>query len=234
MNIISSPEAINLLGRLCLAAFLGGLIGLERDIHGRAAGLRTQMLVCLGASLFMILSKIVASSRGVDVITDPGRIAAQIVTGIGFLGAGAIMKEGLSIRGLTTAACFWIVAAIGMAVGIGEYFLAVITTLIAIASLSALHHVDKFYKRDSYRILTVKLPIDVDIETVIKTIKRKGVTIIFVDFDRDYQTNVNTLKLSLRLFHRGSTDKISQDIVLALENINIPIKQLSWTHGQMY
>jgi len=119
--------------RIAVAALLGSIIGYERDIHGRAAGLRTHMLVSIGATLFTLVS--MEFSMGVDGLTthgDPGRIAAQIVTGIGFLGAGTILKSGVSIKGLTTAACLWLVAAIGMACGSGNITLAVVVTLSAV------------------------------------------------------------------------------------------------------
>ena len=122
--------------RLATAALLGSIIGYERDIHGRAAGLRTHMLVSIGATLFTLLS--MQFSMGIDGLTthgDPGRIAAQIVTGIGFLGAGTILKFGVSIKGLTTAACLWLVAAIGMACGSGNLTLAVVVTLSAVILL---------------------------------------------------------------------------------------------------
>lgn len=119
--------------RILVAGGLGAIIGFERDVHGRAAGLRTHLPVSMGAGLFMVLSEIVSASRAMgdgDVFADPGRIAAQVVTGIGFLGAGAILKDGLTVRGLTTAACLWIVAAIGMASGAGLYLIAGATTLL--------------------------------------------------------------------------------------------------------
>ncbi|NLE54089.1 MAG: MgtC/SapB family protein [Lentisphaerae bacterium] len=122
--------------RLATAALLGSIIGYERDIHGRAAGLRTHMLVSIGATLFTLVS--MEFAMGVDGLTtrgDPGRIAAQIVTGIGFLGAGTILKNGVSIKGLTTAACLWLVAAIGMACGSGNLTLAIIVTLSAVILL---------------------------------------------------------------------------------------------------
>ena len=91
---------VNFIFALCIAAVLGGILGFEREIHGRPAGLRTHLLVSLGSAAFMLLSPYVAD-MGKGLPTDPGRIAAQIVTGIGFLGAGAIVKEGISVRGLT-------------------------------------------------------------------------------------------------------------------------------------
>ena len=125
--------------RVVLAGALGGAIGAEREIREREAGLRTHMLVAVGAALFTIVSAyawsdFTFSQRG-GITFDPTRIAAQIVTGIGFLGAGAIIRQGLSVRGLTTAASLWVVAAIGMASGAGYYSAAVITTAIVLISL---------------------------------------------------------------------------------------------------
>jgi len=125
--------------RLGAAAALGGVIGLERELDEKAAGLRTHMLVSLGAALFTMVGAygfhdFLAGGAAV-VRADPGRIAAQIVTGIGFLGAGAIIREGLSIRGLTTAATLWVVAAIGMACGAGYYWPAAAATVLTIFAL---------------------------------------------------------------------------------------------------
>jgi putative Mg2+ transporter-C (MgtC) family protein len=229
------PESLGLLGRLGLAALLGGLVGLERDVHGRAAGLRTHLMVSLGAALYMIMSIVVASSvGGVSRFTDPGRIAAQIVTGIGFLGAGAIMKEGFSVRGLTTAACLWVVAAIGMASGAAQYMLATTTCLFSLIALSVLPRIDKLYRRDSYRTLTIKTSLNVSTKTVINAIKHKHVSILFVDTNRDYEKKTIAISLTLRIFHKGTTDKISEEIIDALEKADIPLTQVSWHHGKMY
>jgi putative Mg2+ transporter-C (MgtC) family protein len=125
--------------RLAVAAGLTGLIGLERELRERAAGLRTHMLVGVGSALFTIVSAYAWSdfvfSRQGGTILDPTRVAAQIVTGIGFLGAGAIIRQGLSIRGLTTAAGLWVVAAIGMAAGAGYYSAALVATGIVLVGL---------------------------------------------------------------------------------------------------
>jgi putative Mg2+ transporter-C (MgtC) family protein len=120
--------------RLLLAAVLGAVIGVEREMHDHPAGLRTHLLVALGSALFTILSIVgFPSSNGAP--TDPSRVAAQIVTGIGFLGAGAILKYGPTVRGLTTAASLWAAAGIGMAAGAGKPFIAVAATVIVILSL---------------------------------------------------------------------------------------------------
>jgi putative Mg2+ transporter-C (MgtC) family protein len=128
--------------RLGLAAILGGAIGVERELRDREAGIRTHLLVSLGSALFTLVSAYgfheFLTSGDAVVRADPTRIAAQIVTGIGFLGAGAIIREGLSVRGLTTAATLWVVAAIGMACGAGWYGPALITTLFTILALGPL------------------------------------------------------------------------------------------------
>lgn len=116
--------------KLALAGILGGLIGLERESLSRPAGLRTYTLVCVGSTLAMIVSIDIYLQYYHTVNADPGRIAAQVVSGIGFLGAGTIMREGSTVQGLTTAAGLWVVACIGLAVGAGLYLPAVATTLL--------------------------------------------------------------------------------------------------------
>ena len=115
-----------------LAVILGGMIGAEREMSGKAAGLRTNALICLGAAVFTIISKDMAAGTAEGSLT---RIAAQIVTGVGFLGAGAIIQDRGGVHGLTTAATIWLVASIGMACGAHFYGLAIATTLVAIAVL---------------------------------------------------------------------------------------------------
>ncbi len=116
--------------KLTLACILGGLIGLERESLNRPAGLRTYTLVCVGSALAMIISLDMYFQYYQTVNADPGRIAAQVISGIGFLGAGTIMREGVTVRGLTTAAGLWAVACIGLAVGAGLYIPAVVSTVI--------------------------------------------------------------------------------------------------------
>lgn len=134
-------DNLDLFGRLGLAAILGAAIGIEREIRDREAGIRTHLLVALGAALFTTISAFgfhdILSQSGPHVLVrlDPARIAAQIVTGIGFLGAGAIIREGLSVRGLTTAGSLWVSAAIGMAAGAGLYWAAIVATALTIFAL---------------------------------------------------------------------------------------------------
>jgi putative Mg2+ transporter-C (MgtC) family protein len=126
--------------RLALAAFAGGLVGAERERHAQIAGIRTHAILAIGAALTMLVSVAVAeaameASGGRVPITDPGRIAAQVVSGIGFLGAGAIIRLGSTVRGLTTAASLWAVAGVGLAVGAGYYVGAGMATLLLIVVL---------------------------------------------------------------------------------------------------
>ena len=135
---------LELLARLGLAALLAALIGIERESRDQAAGLRTHVLVSVGAALFTLVSAYAFADfrrpapDGSQTFVDPTRISAQIVTGVGFLGAGAIIRHGLTVRGLTTAAALWISAAIGMASGAGYYVGAIATTLLVLGSLVGL------------------------------------------------------------------------------------------------
>ncbi len=138
---------LDLLLHLCLAVVLGGAIGLERELQHKAAGLRTNILICVGAVLFTELSIAMSSPSG-----DPGRIAAQIVTGVGFLGAGTIIQGRGIVTGLTTAATMWLVAAIGMAVGFGALLEATGATLLVLLVLSLLRPIERVIAtRSRYR-----------------------------------------------------------------------------------
>lgn len=138
----------DLLLRLLMSTLLGGLIGFEREVNNRPAGFRTHILVTLGACLIMILSIYGFSGFGPEGKgSDPARLAAQVVSGIGFLGAGTIMREGTNVRGLTTAASIWICGGIGLAIGMGFYEAAVMTTLLSIGSLMSVQIMEKRFSR---------------------------------------------------------------------------------------
>ena len=130
------PFEIEIVIKLVVAAILGGLVGFEREVHRKPAGLRTHSLVCMGSALFTIMSISVTGA-------EPSRIAPGIVTGIGFLGAGMIFTSQDKVRGLTTAAELWVLAAIGLAIGLGFYFAALVTTLIVIFILIPLKYLEK-------------------------------------------------------------------------------------------
>ena len=143
-------ENYTILIRLLLGALFGGLIGLEREASNRPAGFRTHILVCLGSTLMTLISISHLGGTG-----DPGRIAAAVVSGIGFLGAGTIMKTGNHISGLTTAASLWVCAGIGLAVGSGNYFAAIITLIIVLFSLVIVGFVEKKFFKKKFRIIDV-------------------------------------------------------------------------------
>jgi len=123
--------------QLFLAIILGGLIGAEREIAGKPAGLRTTILICLGSTIFMMMSTKVAAT-GDPQMSDPARLAAGVVTGIGFIGAGAIMRNGGSVYGLTSAATIWVVGGLGIAIGCYEYTVAILTTVVILFVLRLL------------------------------------------------------------------------------------------------
>lgn len=140
------PEPfVTYVGRLLVALAIGAAIGLEREFQGKAAGIRTNMLMCIGSCLIMIISIEVARMRGGTA--DPGRIAAQVITGIGFLGAGTIIRSRFHIAGLTTAATIWVLSALGLAVGAGFLLLAVVGGLLITITLTLIGYVEKAVKR---------------------------------------------------------------------------------------
>lgn len=177
--------------RLVLAATLGGLIGMEREIHGRPAGFRTHLLVTVGACLMMVVSEAYYLKYGMldsdsVVRLDPGRVAAQIVTGIGFLGAGAIIKDGHAVRGLTTAACLWVAAGIGMAVGVGSYLPALFVTALALFNLLFLKRVERIFRSEQYRTLTVTCADTADsLAEVEQCLAKKSLRIVNFGFEKD-------------------------------------------------
>ena len=216
--------------RILLASFLGALIGLEREKHGRAAGLRTHLLVSMGAAVFTILSELISQDENVanGLLSDPARIAAQVVSGIGFLGAGVIIKEGVNVHGLTTAACMWGVAAIGMAAGGGYYGVAVIATAVALVSLIFLKFLERFYAKDSYRTLSVRTPIAVSASQIIQIVKRKRLTILNSDIEKNYETGIALTKLTIRLHTSEVTDKLAHGIIESLESSALPLQEVKW------
>ena len=136
------PTDLEMIGRLLLTLVLSGLIGLERQVHRRDAGLRTHILVALGSCLIMLTSLYVFDIYKAQVSLDPARIAAGVVTGIGFLGAGTIIRESDGVRGLTTAASLWVAAGIGLAVGVGFNKIAIYTTVLVLIVLHFLRYVE--------------------------------------------------------------------------------------------
>jgi putative Mg2+ transporter-C (MgtC) family protein len=213
------PELdVTLLLRLLLASLLGGIIGLEREIHGRPAGFRTHLLVSLGSCLFCICSvefyRIYGDFSGISPVgVDPGRIAAQVVTGIGFLGAGAIIRERASIRGLTTAACLWVAAALGIACSIGLFYLAICVTVVALISLLLLKQVEKRLRKDMYLVVKVwGNDTDDFVTRVYVALSSCGIAHFDTKFDKNVERQQMFMEVQVKRARKGSVT----DIIAAL------------------
>ena len=145
----STLTEIDIIIRICLAFAAGGIIGFERSSRRQVAGLRTHILIALGSCCLMLLSIWLPQQLNGG---DPGRIAAQVVSGMGFLGAGAIIRLGSSIRGLTTAASLWLTAAIGLSIGAGMFIAALVVTALALITLIFMHRLErKIFPEDNWK-----------------------------------------------------------------------------------
>jgi putative Mg2+ transporter-C (MgtC) family protein len=206
--------------RIALAAALGGAIGLERELREREAGLRTHMLVSVGAALFTMVSAYAWTdwrfSTQEGLVFDPTRIAAQVVTGIGFLGAGAIIRQGLSVRGLTTAATLWVVAAIGMAAGVGYYEAAFVTTALVLLSLWPLrvlaYRLSTRTRPEEGR-LAVQLPAGASAVSVLEAVERAGADVSALEFSEE--GDQRRIDLSVRL----GTGKTAAELIDAMTQV---------------
>lgn len=157
INNLSEINAQTALFRLFSAFIAGAIIGLERETHRQPAGLKTHILIAVGSSLIMLLSIFMVQKYTTFNNTDPSRIAAQVVSGIGFIGAGAILRMGINVRGLTTAASIWVIAAIGLAIGAGMYIVSAITVFIILFVLIIVEQLERhFFTPLSLKILTIK------------------------------------------------------------------------------
>ena len=185
--IIMIP-ATEIIIRLLLAAVIGGIIGFEREVHGRAAGFRTQLIVCVAAVLIMIVSENYyhyLHNLDDSLRIDPARIAAGALMGIGFLGAGVIIKSGFAVRGLTTAASIWIVSAMGLAIGGGLYFEAIITAVITIIALMVLRVLEKRIKTLRFKNIVISSSTDENVEEpVLALLAKKGFHVHSIDYEK--------------------------------------------------
>jgi putative Mg2+ transporter-C (MgtC) family protein len=190
------------------------LIGLEREIHGCAAGLRTHILVSIGSALFMLTSLGVGEGLVDPASVDPSRIASGVVTGIGFLGAGAIIRYGSSIRGLTTAASIWAVAAIGLAVGTGMYTASGVTTLVALSILilSRLEERMELKRHGKKLHIIVNPETSMDISDIESIIEAYGGRIKNIVTKKDESGEKKLIKMDLllsRLYHKDIISEVS-------------------------
>jgi len=208
---LSTTEALL---RLLIAAGLGGAIGLERELRDHEAGFRTHLIVSLGACVFTLVSAYAWTdwtfSTASGVVFDPTRIAAQIVTGIGFLGAGAIIVRGISVRGLTTAATLWVVAAIGMAAGTGYYTVAIGAAVLVLVSLGPLKLVSSRFVsrvRPEEAELGIRLAPDGEATRVLDLIEELGARVAHVEFGDD-----RTLDVVLRASRRSESARVAEQV----------------------
>ncbi len=176
--------------RLLMAVIAGGAIGLEREARGREAGFRTNLLVCLGSCLAMVVSVQFAAQEWdppgrFRIMVDPARVAYGVMTGVGFLGAGAIIQQRGNIHGLTTAAALWCVAATGLAAGLGLYGITIIASVLILCALWLLDYVDKFLPRMRYRTLVIRRLWEPGcIGNTIAFVKQHGLTPLDTRFQR--------------------------------------------------
>lgn len=228
LSIMGSVD--NSVGKLLIASVLGGIIGWERERRGRPAGLRTHILVCVGVTLMMVVSehifekyKTFASDSIIRV--DPARIAAQVVTGIGFLGAGTIMRLKTTVRGLTTAASLWVVAGIGLAVGSSCYLPAFLTTLVAIFALLLLPRFERDIKRDTYRTLKVCVSgTEPNFMSITEILKNNSMELQHYEFERDLVKNEVQYNMNVRYNDETFVPKVCDDITKSIKEI----RKLGW------
>jgi putative Mg2+ transporter-C (MgtC) family protein len=218
--------------RMVIAVVLGGLVGMEREWHNHAAGFRTHILVCLGSATIMLLSIYGFSefANETNVRTDPARLAAQVISGIGFLGAGAIMRNGSVISGLTTAASVWVVAAIGLCVGAGFLYAAFFATLIALISLFLLNKWEKHFMRHR-RNLKVNIK-TLDYPGVLGKICSKfgehGIQIIDVQMKSDHDVSDENQEQPVMLLCFSLKTHRHDQLLAALEHI-VSFDFVLWT-----
>ncbi|HET6814807.1 MAG TPA: MgtC/SapB family protein [Actinomycetota bacterium] len=216
------PSDLELLGRLLIAAVLGGAIGAERELNDQAAGLRTHMLLTIGACLFTVISAY-GFRRGVG--TDPSRLAAQIVTGIGFLGGGAIVRHGLTVKGLTTAASIWATASVGVAVGAGDYVLGVGGAALVVGTLVGLRRVSATLQRwgvSREEFLLATRP-GFDVERIVEAVRRERVELR--GLDREAGKDEDRVVLVVKLRPRYRPDQLL-DVLGRLDGV----RQVEWEH----
>jgi putative Mg2+ transporter-C (MgtC) family protein len=176
--------------RIVIGTILGGFIGYERDVHGRPAGLRTHVIVALAASTFMVVSTQFVNfqnyAKGDLVAVDPSRIAASVVSGIGFLGAGAILRTGISVQGLTTAAGLWLVAAIGLCAGAAMYAVSVLVTAVGLGALTVLRRLeDKEDYVGRRRISLVMLEPAAPATTIVSQLEALGAVVAEAECEKE-------------------------------------------------
>lgn len=200
--------------KLFISFLLGSIIGVERQVRRQSAGMRTITLICIGSTAATLLSIWIPQSYPHLLNGDPGRIAAQIITGIGFLGAGAIMQSRGSVRGLTTAASIWVIAIVGMCVGAGLYLPAIATTLGTLFVLITLERVEK---RKLFvgevKVLTIQYSNDhPDSERVVALMKRHAIFVFNISISKDFENHTSQVHLRIQANPLDTFDAIFEEL----------------------
>jgi putative Mg2+ transporter-C (MgtC) family protein len=212
-----------LIVRLLVATVFGALIGLEREYHAKEAGVRTHLLVALGSCLFMILS-IYGFDAFLDndnVSYDPSRIASQVVTGIGFIGAGTIILHKQAVRGLTTAAGVWVTAAIGLACGNGMYILAAVTTVTVLGSLGLINLYLPYFSQKERQITFLAEDYNVLTE-ILENLRREKITVLNYEMRKDAEENDGKMLIVLKIrMRRYGTIESMTSILKNFEQVEI-------------
>ncbi len=200
--------------RLTIAFVLGGIIGFERQSRRRDAGMRTFTLICVGSTAAMLISIWIPQTYTTFLNGDPGRIAAQVLTGIGFLGAGAIIQNRGSIQGLTTAACIWVVAVIGLAVGAGMYIEAAITTLVTLSVLLSMEKLEKrMYLDGVNKILTITCCTSTpELKRIRQIVESKNIYIVSFSYENDYEKSISTITYKVNVKSKSSYSVLFAEI----------------------
>ncbi|MEO7427574.1 MAG: MgtC/SapB family protein [Fibrobacteria bacterium] len=217
MNPVAALDMKDVLTRVGFAMVAGLILGLERESHGRAAGLKTTILACVASCLAMILSEDFyresLNQAGTMMRPDRARLAAGILTGIGFLGAGAIIRQGTLVRGVTTAAVLWFITILGLAFGSGHLLIGVIGTLIAIFALFALPHMEQHVKKDYYVTVTVVLGLNgIGDDEIRARLENQGVRVQRLTFDYDLAASNRTLNWDVKM-RRNDVYAITREVV---------------------
>lgn len=207
--------------RLAVAAACGALVGLEREVRGRQAGFRTNLLVCLGCAIVMVVSLQVGhldwpAVPGREVQVDPARIAYGVMAGVGFLGAGAIVRHGGDVRGLTTAAAIWCVAGIGLGAGLGLYLFALLSTLMVLAALWVLDGIDRMLPRTHFRSVVLRLAWDPGcVADTVRRVGEAGFKVADWEFCRSADLRTVDITLVIGFRDRRRFDDLGQGLPLA-------------------
>ncbi len=223
-RLLADPAYLDMAVRLLAALAVGGAIGLERSYHGRPAGFRTHALVCLSTSLLMLVTVYenrwfpgLAQGR---VALDPTRMAQGIMTGIGFLGAGTIMKEGPTVRGLTTAASIWITAAIGVLIGIGFYFPALAATFLTLGTLSLFRWIETWMPAQFYAHFTIRFQRSATMpeDALRALLSRLGFTVANLNYRLDGAGDFFEYRMVIRTSRSSNLRRLT-DALCAIETV---------------